>query len=85
MYYCRRNLRGGDFLSLQKITLRGKTFDIVKNSDNFIQWYHPGRLDMETRAWKDDKIAPTLTTGCEKILILETRREDGQDKTKNKK
>lgn len=77
----RRKMRGGDSLRFEKITLSGKTFDIVKDTENFIQWYHPGRLDMETRAWKDDKIAPTLTTGCEKVLILETRRENGRDKT----
>lgn len=72
---------GGGILGIPKIILRGKTFDIVKDTENFIQWYHPGRLDMETRAWKYDKIAPTLTTGCEKVLILETRRENGRDKT----
>ncbi len=63
-----RKCGGGVIGNTPKITLNGKTFDIVKNTENFIQWYHPGRLDMETRAWKDDKIAPTLTTGCEKIL-----------------
>lgn len=41
---------------------------------------------METRAWKVEKIAPTLTTGCEKILIIETRSENGnKNKVKDKK
>ncbi len=61
---------GGDG-DTPKIIISGKNFDIIKNSNNFIQWYQKGRLDMETRAWKIDKIAPTLTTGCEKIRILE--------------
>lgn len=77
---------GGVESTTPKIIRYGKVYEIVKNSENFIQWYQEGRLDMETRAWKVEKIAPTLTTGCEKILIIETRSENGnKNKVKDKK
>lgn len=55
-----------------QVTINGKNYDITKNCDNYIEWHQDGLLDMDTRAWKDDKIAPTMHTNCGKTKILES-------------
>lgn len=55
-----------------KVNIKGKDYDITKNYDNYIEWHQPGMLDMDTRAWKTDKVAPTLHTTCGKTNILES-------------
>ena len=44
------------------IKIKVKEYPITKNTDNFIQWKQKGFLDSDCRAWKDDKLAGTLTT-----------------------
>lgn len=54
------------------VNIKGEDFKITKNCENYIEWHQKGLLDMETRAWKDDKIAPTICTNCGKTKILES-------------
>ena len=42
---------------------------ITKNTDNYIEWEEKGKIDMNCRAWKENKIVGALdTTGRQKIL-----------------
>lgn len=45
---------------------------IKKNTENYIEWEQKGKIDMDCRAWKEDKIVATLNTGgvqrCLKII-----------------
>ena len=43
---------------------------LVKDTENYIQWKEPGKLDLDCRAFKEDKIAPTTTTTTPKTKIL---------------
>lgn len=36
---------------------------IKKNTENYIEWEQKGKIDMDCRAWKEDKIVATLNTG----------------------
>lgn len=56
---------------LYAVNIDGKDYPLTKNYENYIEWHQDGLLDMDTRAWKDDKIAPTIHTNCGKIKILE--------------
>ena len=47
-----------------------ESYAITKDTENYIEWYRPGYLEMQTRAWKSNQIAPTLTTDCGRIMIL---------------
>lgn len=60
-------------VEIPKVNINGKDYDVTKNCENYIEWHQKGLLDMETRAWKDNKIAPTLHTNCGKTKILESQ------------
>lgn len=60
-------------VEIPKVNINGKDYNVTKNCENYIEWHQKGLLDMETRAWKDDKIAPTLHTNCGKTKILESQ------------
>lgn len=60
-------------VEIPKVNVNGKDYEITKNCENYIEWYQKGFLDIETRAWKDDKIAPTLHTNWGKTKILESQ------------
>ena len=53
----------------------GKATDnhiLVKNTENYIEWYEKGKLDMDCRAWKEEKIIGALMTTMKKNKILKT-------------
>ena len=53
----------------------GKATDnhiLVKNTENYIEWYEKGKLDMDCRAWKEEKIIGALMTTAKKNKILKT-------------
>lgn len=63
-------------------------FVITKETENYIEWKEKGKLDIDCRAYKDDKVSGTIvTTPKNKILIknatkkgyLEARDGDGID------
>lgn len=37
--------------------------ELKKDTTNYIEWKEEGKLDMNCRAWKEDKIIATLNTG----------------------
>ena len=44
----------------------------IKNTENYIEWYEKGKLDVDCRAYKEDKISGTImTTPKNKILLKE--------------
>jgi DNA-cytosine methyltransferase len=55
------------------IKVKDGKYPIIKDCENYIEWHQKGLLDMETRAWKDDKISPTIHTNSGKIKILENQ------------
>lgn len=55
------------------IELRGGVqCEMTKNNDNFIEWKRKGFLESDCRAWKDNQVSGTLTTGG-KVKVLETQ------------
>lgn len=55
-------------------TFGGNNVDVVvKDTENYIQWEQKGFLDIDCRAYKEDKIAPTTTTPHTKILLNNLR------------
>ena len=53
----------------------GKATDnhiLVKNTENYVEWYEKGKLDMDCRAWKEEKIIGALMTTMKKNKILKT-------------
>lgn len=47
--------------------------EVVKDTENYIEWKEPGKLDIDCRAFKEDKIAPTTTTPKSKVLLNDLR------------
>ena len=54
------------------VNIKGKSYEITQDSENFIAWHQDGFFDIATRAWKDNKIAPTMHTDCGNIMILDS-------------
>jgi len=53
----------------------GKATDnhiLVKDTENYIEWYEKGKIDMDCRAWKEEKIIGALMTTMKKNKILKT-------------
>ena len=50
-------------------------FILTKDTENYIEWEDGKNIQMNCRAWKDDKIVATLNTGGE-TKILETLKKD---------
>lgn len=46
----------------QCVLIKGKEYAITKDVENYIEWKQKGFLDSDCRAFKDNKIAGTLTT-----------------------
>lgn len=36
---------------------------IKKDTENYIEWQEKGKLDIDCRAWKENKVIATITTG----------------------
>lgn len=47
---------------IRTVLIKGKEHEITKDNENYIEWKQKGLLDSDCRAWKDDKVAGTLTT-----------------------
>lgn len=47
---------------------------VVKDTENYIQWQQKGFLDIDCRAYKEDKIAPTTTTTTHTKILLNNLR-----------
>lgn len=60
--------RSGDMTSSIKL---------VKDTENYIEWYEKGKLEMECRAYREEKVGPTLHTksGNIKILVKEATKQ----------
>ena len=44
----------------------------IKNTENYIEWYEKGKLDVDCRTYKEDKISGTIiTTPKNKVLLKE--------------
>lgn len=56
------------------ITIKGQSYPITKNNENFIEWKRKGFLESDCRAWKYNKVNGTLTTNG-KTKIIETLTE----------
>ena len=50
-------------------------FVLTKDTENYIEWEDGKNIQMNCRAWKDDKIIATLNTGGE-TKVLETLKKD---------
>lgn len=44
------------------IIIKGKEHEITKDNENYIEWKQEGLLDSDCRAWKENKVAGTITT-----------------------
>jgi DNA (cytosine-5)-methyltransferase 1 len=44
---------------------------LTKDTENYIEWEQKGRLDIDCRAWKDEKVVSTLHTNSGNIKVLE--------------
>lgn len=79
---CARDYKDPKCVSVEfsKVNIQGKDYNITKNCENYIEWDQKGMLDMETRAWKDDKVSPTLHTGCGKTKVLESQNKENLKK-----
>lgn len=44
------------------IIIKGKEHEITKDNENYIEWKQKGFLDSDCRAWKENKVAGTITT-----------------------
>ena len=58
------------------VNIKGKSYKITQDSENFIAWHQDGFFDIDTRAWKDNKIAPTMHTDCGNIKILDSSTDE---------
>ena len=67
---CTTRKKPGGGTKYLKIMIGSESYAITKDTENYIEWYRPGYLEMQTRAWKSNQIAPTLTTDCGRIMIL---------------
>jgi DNA (cytosine-5)-methyltransferase 1 len=41
-----------------------------KDTENYIEWEEKGKLDLDCRAWKVDKVSPTITTSGKVKIFL---------------
>ncbi len=46
----------------EKYYLTSKEYPITKSNENYIEWKQKGLLDSDCRAWKENKVAGTITT-----------------------
>ena len=74
MQYHRGTVQKG--MSQTISTAGGNNIGVVikKDTENYIEWEEPGKLDIDCRAFKEDKIAPaTTTTPKGKVLLNDLR------------
>ena len=45
---------------------------LIKDTKNYIEWYEKGRLDMDCRAWKEERIIGAIMTTAAKNKILKS-------------
>ena len=49
------------------------TFILTKDTENYIEWEDGKNIQMNCRAWKDDKVIATLNTGGETKVLLKNK------------
>lgn len=47
---------------IRTVLIKGKEHEITKDNENYIEWKQEGLLDSDCRAWKENKVAGTITT-----------------------
>lgn len=47
---------------------------VVKDTENYIEWNQDGRLDIDCRAYKEDKVSPTIPTSPKSKVFLNDLR-----------
>lgn len=53
---------------------QGNGVVVKKDTENYIEWQEKGKLDIDCRAWKEDKVISTVTTdGKSKVLQNDLR------------
>ena len=50
---------------------------LVKDTENYIEWEDGKNIQMNCRAWKDDKIVATLNTGGETKILVKNATKQG--------
>lgn len=50
---------------------------VKKETENYIEWEEKGKIQMNCRAWKDDKIVATLNTGGETKILIKNATKQG--------
>ena len=60
-------------------TLEGNrdTSTFIKDTENYIEWEDGKNIQMNCRAWKDDKIVATLNTGGETKILIKNATKKG--------
>lgn len=78
-----RNFKDGDIRELAATitTNNGQrtsdTFVLTKNTENYIEWEDGKNIQMNCRAWKDDKVIATLNTGGETKILIKNATKKG--------
>lgn len=47
---------------IRTVLIKGREHEITKDNENYIEWKQKGFLDSDCRAWKENKVAGTITT-----------------------
>ena len=50
---------------------------LIKNTENYIEWEDGKNIQMNCRAWKDDKVIATLNTGGETKILIKNATKKG--------
>ena len=50
---------------------------LVKDTENYIEWEDGKNIQMNCRAWKDDKVVATLNTGGETKILIKNATKQG--------
>ncbi len=78
-----RNFKDGDIRELAATitTNNGQrasdTFVLTKNTENYIEWEDGKNIQMNCRAWKDDKVIATLNTGGKTKILIKNATKKG--------
>lgn len=56
---------------------------LIKNTENYIEWEDGKNIQMNCRAWKDDKVIATLNTGGETKILIKNATKKGYKEANN--
>ena len=60
-----------DYKDPKCVIIKNEQLPIVKDTENYIEWFKKGFFESECRAYKKDGIAPIMTTSCGKSKVIE--------------